>query len=146
MGTPKVAPKQVRGGLVEAIVKLDVYSETVYCVAGPREDLSRYIKWRQGIVRDVPSKHDAAALYYNSTSRVGGVIWLPRVPRSRTKDYEHLVHEASHAILDMMGGRDLSVNSRHQEPFCYAIGYLVGAILASFKERRTSPARRRRPG
>lgn len=138
MGNSKInlpAPKFIRGKLREVKVNWDLYAIGAYCVVGPYHDLAKYAKWRQKRTVVLPPVKPEA-LYVPSTDKVGGIIWLPRTPRS-AHALGTLVHEVGHAVIDLMGCVGVGVNKRNQEPFCYAIGHAVEVLLQELRRTRS---------
>src|SRR4029079_13911238 len=125
-------PWQGHRMLKEIKVEWDTFNFKVYVVIGPYAGLRAYVKKRHRRVYRERKVINVCGLYIASKPLCGGILWLPKVPRS-PKELGYLAHEIGHAVWDMCDQRGINLDTMNDETFCYAIGHGVTAVLKRCK-------------
>jgi hypothetical protein len=124
----RLAPKHIRGRLLEIPIAWEMYNFHVCCVIGPHEDLPRYLRYRQKIDYAYPEGSGIAGLYFRHLGDYAGVLWLASVPR-KPHQLGFLAHEMGHASMDLVRYAGMRLNGKTEETLCYALAYGVERVL-----------------
>lgn len=62
------------------------------------------------------------------------VIWIPRQPR-KPYDYGCLVHETTHAAVQLLSDVNIEINSKNDEPLAWLIDYIVRDFLKQSRKK-----------
>jgi hypothetical protein len=120
--------------LREIKVSWETFNFKVWCVIGPHRLLPAYVKKKHRRIYKPPKNTtNLGGCYFHSKPKMGGIIWLPRVPRT-CREMGYLAHEVGHAVVDMHAQRGLNLDSNNDETFCYAIAQGVTEILEGCKK------------
>jgi hypothetical protein len=128
-----LAPKRIRGQLLEIPIHWEMYNFHVWCVIGPHADLPRYVKWRQNSEWNYHAARDVAGLYCKRINSGGGVLWLAAAPR-RPNQLAYLAHEMGHAAMDLVRYAGMRLNSKTEETLCYAVAFGVQRVLEGVRK------------
>lgn len=119
--------------LKEILVQWETFNFKVYCVIGLHRHLPAYVKKRHRRAYRDRATSDLRGLYFKNKPCRGGILWLPKIPRS-ADDIGYLAHEIGHAVMDMHTQRGLNLDTMNDETFCYAIAHGVSVVLKGCKK------------
>ena len=122
-------------GFKQVILRYEMFRYEIECIVGPKKNVGKYVSFHLSDDgnRDNYEIKDQRGRFYYSKDRAP-ILWIPRFP-SKPLDYGAVVHEVTHAVVDMLDYIGCEYGADGDETLAYAIDYGVTKILEARRGR-----------